>query len=313
MEKFSLWVDYIERDFVEKTLPIYIEKGVRGATSNPAIFKDAFLKSNAYDEEKKSLGFKGKKLYEALAISDIQRAADKFRELYDADQDGFVSIEVDPSFAHDAVSTIEEAKRLYKRINRPNVMIKVPATEAGYIAIKELNRAKIPVNVTLVFGLDQVRKVLRALKGTEVPAVISVFVSRFDRVLDQKLPAHLQAKAGITNAAACYNLVEEAKEKNIRTLFASTGVKGDTLPADYYISNLLADQSVNTAPVHTIDAFLSKPDQAPKLPIDHSEIEKFFAELADHKIDFDVVCDELLKDGLKQFEVAFDEILNAFD
>lgn len=310
---FSLWIDHIERDFLERDLPRYIDAGVVGATSNPAIFKEAFLKSKAYEAEKAKLGFKGKKLYEALAISDVQKAADAFRPLFDRDEDGFVSIEVDPAHAHDAVSTIEEGKMLFKKIGRPNVMIKIPATEAGYIAIKELVKAKIPVNATLVFGLDQTRKILRAAQGAEAPVVISVFVSRFDRLLDGKLPAELKAKAGIMNAAAHYNLIEAAGEKNIRALFASTGVKGDELPASYYVTGLLADNSVNTAPPATIDAYLKTADRQSRLPIAQSEIEAFFAALGDQNVNFDAVCAELLQDGLTQFEKAFAEILKSFE
>ena len=243
----------------------------------------------------------------------MQKAADLFRPLYDRDEDGFVSIEVDPAFAHDAVSTIEEGKALFKKINRPNVMIKVPATEAGVIAVKELVKAEIPVNATLVFGLDQTRRVLRALKESPVPAVISIFVSRFDRLLDGKLPAELKAKAGIMNAAAHYNLIEAAGEKNVRALFASTGVKGDDLSAAYYVSELLADNAVNTAPPATIDAYLKTADRQNRLPIAQGEIEAFFAALGDQGVNFDAVCDELLSDGLSQFEKAFAEILKSFE
>lgn len=312
MREFSLWIDYIERDFIETKLPYYIENGVVGATSNPAIFKEAF-RSDAYLEERKKLGLKGKKLYEALAISDIQRACDKFLDLYNMDRDGFVSIEVDPAYAHDAISTIEEAKQLYKKINRPNVMIKVPATSAGYIAIKELIRSNIPVNATLVFGLDQTRKLLKAVADTTVPVVISVFVSRFDRLLDEKLPSDLQAKAGIMNAAAHYNLIEESGNKMVRTLFASTGVKGDKLDPSYYITNLLAENSVNTAPPATVDSFLKTDDRSNRLPISQDEINNYFVKLSDYNVDFDKICDNLLNDGLKQFEVAFSDIIKSFE
>ena len=313
MREFSWWIDSIERDFLEKKLPYYIENGVVGATSNPAIFKDAFTKSAAYQEEKNRLGVKGKKLYEALAISDIQKACDLFRDLYDMDRDGFVSLEIDPAFAHDAISTIEEAKRLYKRINRPNIMIKVPATSAGYIAIKELIKAGIPVNATLVFGLDQIRKLLKAVAGSDVPVVISVFVSRFDRVLDSRLPSDLKAKAGIMNAAAHYNLIEESGEKMVRTLFASTGVKGDELDPSYYIANLLAENSVNTAPPATVDEFLKIGKRGNKLPLSNDEIANFFAKLSEYDVDFDKICENLLNDGLRQFEEAFDEIIKSFE
>jgi transaldolase len=312
-KNYSLWIDYLERNFIHSELPDLMRSGVVGATSNPAIFKEAFLTSKAYEDQKSGLTKKGKALYEMLAISDVQAAADAFRPLYDRGEDGFVSIEVDPAFAHDAVSTLEEARALHKKINRPNVMIKVPATEAGVIAIKELAKSEIPVNATLVFGLDQTRRILKVLEGVQTPVVISIFVSRFDRLLDSRLSKELQAKAGIMNAAAHYNLIEEVGQKNIRALFASTGVKGDHLPADYYVMQLAACHAVNTAPPPAAKAYMAGGDRTMRLPIARSEIETYFARLADEGVDFDQVCEELLQDGLFQFEKAFKEILAAFE
>ncbi len=312
-QTYSLWIDYLERNFIHQELPQLMRSGVVGATSNPAIFKESFLSSAAYETQKAGLKKRGKALYEALAISDVQAAADAFRPLYDRGEDGFVSIEVDPAFAHDAVSTLEEARALYKKINRPNVMIKIPATEAGVIAIKELAREQIAVNATLVFGLDQTRRILKVLEGEETPVVVSIFVSRFDRLLDGKLPENLRAKAGIMNAAAHYNLIEAAGQKNIRALFASTGVKGDHLPADYYVTQLAAPHAVNTAPPPAAQAYLQSSDRDHRLPIAQEEIERFFARLGDEGIDFDRVCEALLSDGLVQFEKAFKAILSAFE
>ena len=310
---YALWIDYLERDFIDTELPGLIAQGACGATSNPAIFKESFLSSKAYEGQKSGLNKKGKALYEALAISDVQAAADVFRPLYDRGEDGYVSIEVDPAFAYDAVSTIEEGKALHKRIGRPNVMIKVPATQEGVIAIKELAKAGIPVNATLVFGLDQTRRILKVLEGEETPVVVSIFVSRFDRLLDGKLPENLRAKAGIMNAAAHYNLIEAAGRRNIRALFASTGVKGDHLPADYYVRQLAAAHAVNTAPLVAAKTYLGSADRGTHLPIAQDEINTFFAALADEAVNFDQVCEELLRDGLTQFEKAFGEILSAFE
>ncbi len=157
-EKFALWVDFIERDFIGTTMKELVDKKIiNGATSNPAIFKNAFLNSPAYKDEIAQL--KGtmtpKAIYETLAIKDIQAAADVLRPLFDKGDDGFVSIEVDPTLANDAQATIDEGKRLYKMINRPNVMIKVPATDAGYKAMEALVADGISVNATLIFSLTE--------------------------------------------------------------------------------------------------------------------------------------------------------------
>ena len=156
-EKFSLWCDFVEKRFLQGEFLTLIDGGkINGATSNPAIFKSAFLTSPAYKEAKDSLvGKNSKEIYEALAISDIMQAADVLRPLYDNGDDGFISIEVDPFLSDDAQGTIEEGRRLVKAINRPNVMIKVPATNAGFEAMSVLMGDGIHVNATLVFSTKQ--------------------------------------------------------------------------------------------------------------------------------------------------------------
>ncbi len=314
-KNFSLWVDYLERDFIKSDLGAMIAKGsVRGATSNPAIFKNAFTTSKAYEAQKSASVSKGKELYEELAIKDIQDACDSFLPIYKENHnDGFVSLEVDPALCDDAEKTVAEGLSLAKRINRENLMIKVPATQAGYQAIENLLAQGVHVNATLIFSNKQTLKVLEAYKraNSEKNLVISVFISRFDRALDKKLPSELQGKAGVYNGAECYNSVEQENLANVRTLFASTGVKGDAYPPSYYVDELIGDNSINTAPLQTIEAFLAQGTLAKKLPISQKEIESYFSKIAELGINFESVSDTLLQDGLEQFKVAFQEILDS--
>lgn len=208
-------------------------------------------------------------------------------------------------------------------ISEPNVMIKVPATEAGYDAMTELLSNGISVNATLVFSPKQAQKCLKAMKkgmddfeasgGGRAEAVISVFVSRFDRLLDGDLEKEgiTVSKTGIYNAAKIYNLIESNHTPSVRTLFASTGVKGDALAADYYMTELLAPHSVNTAPLATIESFISKKEPAPKLPLEESDINGYFTKLADNGFDMKKVYAQLLKEGLEAFEKAFEEMLDT--
>ena len=315
--EFSLWADFIERDFLDGKFKELIEKNIiNGATSNPAIFKEAILKSPAYKEQLAALqGLDPKAKYEALAIYDIKKAAKILKPLYERGDEGFVSIEVDPRLADDAQGTVEEALRLLEAIGEENVMIKVPATPAGAEAIEELVAQGVHVNATLIFSPTQAREVLDALergfKKGQSHAVLSIFVSRFDRKLDplmrQKgLP---EGRVGIMNGAKIYNMIKKRDLPNTKALFASTGVKGGAYPAHYYISELIAPKSINTAPIHTIEAFVQDGDKRAKLPIEQEEIDRFFALLKANEIDMKQVYYELLRDGLEAFVEAFDEIL----
>ena len=322
-EKFALWADFIERDYLDNEFKTLIENGIiNGATSNPAIFKNAILTSPAYKRQLDELsGMDAKAKYEAVAIFDIQKAADILRPLYDAGDDGYVSIEVDPMLCDDAESTIDEGRRLHKSIDRPNVMIKVPATEAGYVAMKALVSDNIAVNATLIFSKEQALLCAEAFEagqqesGASVDTVISVFVSRIDRAMDAELieKGIAPALAGNYNAAAIYNAIEAKGVDRCRTLFASTGVKGDELRPSYYIDELLAAHSVNTAPVETIDAFVKGGDKMVKLPIDTKTIDAHFQKIEDAGIDFDAVVTKQIDDGLEAFKEAFREILSELE
>jgi len=322
---FSLWLDFVERDFLKNEFSALIENGtINGATSNPAIFAKAITTSPAYAAQLKSLeGKSPKEKYEALAIEDIRTAAKALRGCYDAGNDGYISIEVDPFLSNDTQGTIAEGERLFAQIGEPNVMVKVPATEAGYEAMGKLLCQGISVNATLIFSPKQAQKCLKIMKkgmekyestgGGRVDAVISVFVSRFDRLLDKNLEAEALdiSKTGVYNAGKIYNMIENAHLPSIRTLFASTGVKGDDLAPDYYMQELLAPHSINTAPLATIEAY--KELHAPNLPIDEDIIKGYFTKLSDNGFDMEEVYAELLKDGLASFETAFGEMLESLE
>ena len=280
---FSLWCDFVEREFLQTGFKELLRKEiVNGATSNPAIFKSAFLTSPAYKEDIEKFKNKApKELYETLAIKDIQTSADLLLKLYKQDDDGFISIEVDPSLCDDAQGTIDEGERLFQTINRPNVMIKVPATKAGYQAMKVLIGKGINVNATLIFSPEQAKNCLKAFaQGSTVfsranpeknvpKAVISIFVSRFDRKMDalfveKEIPTAL---LGIYNATKIYHDIQREALPNVRALFASTGVKGNDLPKAYYVTELLYKNAVNTAPLETIEAFVQTGIKEIKKPI----------------------------------------------
>jgi transaldolase len=322
--KFSLWCDFIERDFLKDGLDKLIEsKTVNGATSNPSIFKNAFLNSPAYKEDINSLkGKSPKEIYEALAIKDIQISADLLQHLYKNDDDGFISIEVDPTLCDDADATIEEARRLHKAIGKENVMIKIPATDAGFVAMETLMREGIHINATLIFSpaqadgcLDAFEKACKEMSGDKPKAVISVFVSRFDRKMDEAFFARNVRKGllGIFNATKIYDNIQKRGLENVRTLFASTGVKGDELVKDYYITNLLFENSINTAPIETIEAFVKTGIKDKREPIEIELIDGFFDVLKQQEFDMDKVYEELMSEGLEAFKDAFGDILKALD
>lgn len=317
---FSLWCDFIERDFLEnKFQEIIKDETIHGATSNPAIFAGSITSSFAYKQQLDMLQANNSKtIYEELAIKDIRRAAELLNPIHqENNSDGFISLEVDPMLSNDTQGTIEEGMRLNSQINFDNVMIKVPATKAGYEAMRALTSEGVHVNATLVFSPEQAIKCAEALNlgigesNKDTKAVVSVFVSRFDRMCDSKLESKglETAKLGIMNAIKCYHEVNKFGNNNIRTLFASTGVKGDSLPASYYIDNLLYENSVNTAPLATIEDWLIDGSKKPSVVVSEDECDEYFALLKANDIKLDDVYSTLLTEGLEAFEVSFSELL----
>ena len=318
---YSLWCDFIERDFLENRFKEIIKKKIiQGATSNPAIFESSITNSVAYKQQLDMLqANSAKTIYEELALTDIKRAATLLDDLHKKDaDDGFISIEVDPLLCDDAAGTIEEGVRLYSLINADNVMIKVPATDAGYIAMRELTSRGINVNATLIFSPLQAIKCAQALdegikdSNKDIKAVVSVFVSRLDRIADAELVAKgLQpSKLGIMNATKCYHEVNKFQNANIRTLFASTGVKGNDLNPTYYIDNLIYPNSVNTAPLATIEDWLTDGSKVETTLISEAECNKYFDLLKSKDIKMDAIYNKLLVDGLEAFKVSFKDLLS---
>ena len=318
---YSLWCDFIERDFLENRFKEIINKGIiQGATSNPAIFESSITTSVAYKQQLDMLQANNEKtIYEELALTDIKRAAFLLDDLHrkDAD-DGFISIEVDPLLCDDAAGTIEEGIRLYSSINAENVMIKIPATDAGYIAMRELTSRGINVNATLIFSPQQAIKCAQALdegikdSNKDIKAVISVFVSRFDRLMDNDLSNKglQKSKLGIINATKCYYEVTKFENSNIRTLFASTGVKGNELNPSYYIDNLIYPNSVNTAPLATIEDWLTDGKKEQTAIMSETDCDKYFELLKDKGIKMEEVYEKLLVDGLESFKNSFKDLLS---
>lgn len=332
---FSLWCDFVERDFLEGEFIELIESGIiNGVTSNPAIFQQALL-SKSYESQKKEIATQEpKEIYESLAKRDIQRAAEIMLPMYNKDiNNGYVSIEVDPNLCDDAEGTIREGERLYKEIGYPNVMIKVPATKAGYVAIEKLISKGIPVNITLVFSESQVIECMESLKAGyetlkrdykkdigELPrAVISIFVSRFDRKCDEilKNAGIANATLGVKNAQKLYKIIDKYSLPAVRALFASTGVKDDTLEPSYYVEELYYPYTINTAPLNTIKAFMqarkslqSLIENGAYLP-DDTELDDYFKLVKNAGINLESVSQELLEQGLSDFKVAFLKILDS--
>ena len=317
---FSLWCDFVERDFLENEFQTLINNSViHGATSNPAIFESSISNSPAYSQQLDMLqANEPKTIYEELAITDIKRASEILYSLHsDNLEDGFISIEVDPLLCDDEKGTIEEGIRLYQTIGNENVMIKVPATKAGYGAMKALTSQGINVNATLIFSPQQAIQCAKALdEGIKLSdkkpqAVVSIFVSRFDKMCDEELESKglPKSKLGIINATKCYHEINKFKNKNIRTLFASTGVKSNDLDSSYYVNELLYPNSINTAPLLTIEGWVSSGKKEPTSVISEKECDEFFAKMKSKNIDINKTYTKLLTNGLDSFKGSFKDLL----
>ena len=317
---FTVWCDFIERDFLENEFQNMLRSNIiHGATSNPSIFSQSIMNCDTYNTQRSMLkANNAKKIYEELAITDIKRAAQILFPLYEKNHtDGFISIEVDPTLCNNTDATVDEGIRLFKSIGYENVMVKVPATDAGYKAIKILTSKDININATLVFSPKQAFKCAQALdegiklSQTSPKSVISIFVSRFDRLCnDQFASVGLETyKLGIINATKCYNNILKFKNENIRTLFASTGVKGNDVKKSYYIDNLIYPNTVNTAPLDAINAWKNNGHHKQSVLINDDLCDEFFNQCNVKNINLEKIYESLLKDGLNLFKVSFDKLL----
>ena len=335
----QIWLDNLSRTLVQSgALAQMLEQGVCGVTSNPAIFQKAFSGDALYAadiETLKQQGKDAKMIYETLAVADVQAACDVCRAEFDRSggNTGFVSLEVSPELSRNAQGTIDEAKRLHAAINRPNVMIKVPATDEGLQALTELVADGISVNLTLLFSRRQTLKAYRAYAegiakrlaaGGDVRAVhvvASFFISRVDAALDATLPEHLQGKIAIALAKAAYldwqaffaapefaRLAEQGANKT-SLLWASTGVKNPAYPDTLYVDSLIGADTVNTVPDATLNAFIDHGKAACTLTEGMEEALAQLAETAQLGIDVETLATRLQDDGLKQFEKAFEQLL----
>ncbi len=341
----SIWYDNIRRALIDSgELQQLLDDGVMGVTSNPSIFEKAIAGSSDYDAAIKALAdseLSDEQLYEALALEDIQRTADLLHPIYEATNgvDGYISLEVSPTLAHNTEGTVDDAHRLFAALNRPNVMIKVPATPAGIPAIEALIGAGINVNVTLIFSLAHYEGVAEAyLTGLEqlaanggnlsqVASVASFFISRVDTAVDAALEqagnTALQGKIGIANAKAAYGRFQQlfnsprwtalaAKGAQVqRPLWASTGTKNPTYPDTLYVDQLIGPNTVNTVPPATLTAFRRRGTVAAPLGENLAEAQAQLAQLADLGIDLDSITQQLQDDGVAAFAKSFASLMSS--
>jgi transaldolase/glucose-6-phosphate isomerase len=342
----SIWYDNIRRALLDSgELEALIEAGVTGVTSNPTIFEKAIAGSTDYDEALHQLVDAGKsveEIYEALALDDIGRTADLLRPIYDRTDaaDGYVSLEVSPTLAHDTENTIAEARRLFGALGRPNIMIKVPATPAGIPAIETLIAGGINVNVTLIFSLAQYKDVAHAYiaglvrlaaQGGDVSRVASVasfFVSRVDSAVDHALEAHpegagLQGKIAIANAKQAFASFFEifggerwdrlaAQGARVqRPLWASTSTKNPIYPDTLYVDQLIGPHTVNTVPPQTLHAVLDHGTAAATLEAGLNEARSQLARLTELGVDLDAITQKLLDDGVASFAKSFASLMHS--
>jgi len=341
----SIWYDNIRRSLLESgELAGLMEKGVRGLTSNPSIFEKAIAGSSDYDEALEALAREGLSdtgIFEALAVEDIRWAADLLRPVYTRTEgaDGYVSLEVSPTLAHETEDTIREAKRLFSLLDRPNVMIKVPATPAGIPAVRALIGAGVNVNVTLMFSLAHYDAVAEAyLSGleelvaagsdpSEVASVASFFVSRVDTAVDRELAAmgneSLLGKIAIANAKVAYARFKETFSgprweglasrgaRVQRPLWASTGTKNPHYSDTLYVDALIGPHTVNTVPPETLHAFLERGTLAPTLEEGVDEARAQLTRLTELGIDLPAITEQLQEEGVAAFSAAFEALLDS--
>ena len=337
----SLWLDNITRDLLDSgTLELYIDElSVTGLTSNPTIFEQAIKNSAAYDADIRELAKEGKseeEIFFELALADLTRAADLFRPVYDETNgvDGWVSLEVSPLLAHDTKGTVAAAKDLYTRAARPNIFIKIPGTKEGLPAIEEAIFSGVPVNVTLLFSREQYLAAADAyLRGIErridaglkanVASVASVFISRWDAAIKNKVPTKLRNQLGIAIAARTYkaalDLLQSTRLNRFygaagwpqRLLWASTGVKDPNAPATFYVKALAAPLTIDTMPEATLKALAEETQVGPMMDVGGGDCERVLAEFAAVGVDIDALAEQLQDEGTKAFSKSWNSLMSV--
>ena len=327
-----------------------VNAGLRGVTSNPTIFQQAISSSDTYEQDLRRLAgsdLAPSAVFEELAVADIRNAADMLRPVYDASDgsDGFVSLEVAPDLAYDTDETIAEARRLWSAVDRPNLMIKVPATEAGIPAIRTLIAEGMNINVTLIFALERYAAVMDAyLSGLEdrqgrdlaldhVASVASFFVSRVDTSVDDALDAvdseeaaaDSRDKIAVANAKLAYRAFQrtfsgerwqklaEAGAQVQRPLWASTSTKNPAYPELLYVDTLIGPHTVNTMPPKTLEAFRDHGAVARTVDQGVDEAEQVVQQLAELGISLDDITDQLEAEGVQKFAASYDELMDAIE
>ncbi len=353
----SLWYDNIERRLLKNgEIAGLINSGeIRGITSNPSIFQNAISKSSDYDDDLQTMAWadwSAEEIFFQLAIKDIQETADLFSALYkeSGGSDGFVSLEVSPKLAYDAEETYQQAVSLWKRVNRPNLMIKIPATKEGLIAIRRSIAAGLNINITLIFSVHRYAEVIDAyLSGledrlknnldiTNINSVASFFVSRVDSKIDQwidelvkngkiapEIAEKLKGKAAIANSKVAYQLYEEmfsAKRalnimkrggKAQRPLWASTSTKNPQYSDVMYIEELIAPNTVNTVPPKTLDSFRDHGHAEVTIYKDFEAANLFLKNLANYDIDLDKATQQLEDEGVMAFANSFSSLVDTIE
>jgi len=344
----SVWLDYIQRSLITSGgLQTYVNKGLRGVTSNPSLFEKAIADSNEYDDQIQKLALLGKsaeEIYEELTVEDARMAADVLRPVFDETNgnDGYFSLEVSPHLAHDRQGTVNEAIRLFARVDRPNVMIKVPATPEGVVAFQELIEEGININVTLMFSMAHYEQIaeayITALENRaakvyhlkQIASVASIFVSRLDTKVDKMLDAFVTPKAkslkgmiGIANAKMVYQRFKEYFESERwqrlaekgarvqRVLYGSTGTKNPDYPDVMYVENLIGTNTVNTIPPKTLEEFIDHGAVKLTLESDLDEAQSQLNGLPELGINLYDVTQELLDEGVENFVKPYDALIKT--
>jgi transaldolase len=354
----SVWLDAISRSLIKTgRLQSFIDLGLAGMTSNPTIFDHAVAGGPEYDDQIRDLrrgGASTFEIYDELTTTDVRDAADLFRPVYErtAGLDGYVSLEINPKLADDTHRTIDEGLRLFRKVGRPNVMFKVPATEAGFGAIEELTAAGVNVNTTLIFSTRQYRETARAyLRGIkrliaadgdprQVRSVASVFVSRIDTAVDKELEAlasretdlarraladGLKGRIAVANTHLCYAefrrifATEEFRGQAARgaalqrPLWGSTSTKNPYYSDVKYVAELIAKDTVNTMPEKTFFAFLDHGRVIEAVTAEASGAQKSLDVLTALGISIEDICASLLEEGVKAFDRSFDDLLRTIE
>lgn len=345
----SIWLDFIDREIIKsgKLKQLIEEDGVRGLTSNPAIFEKAISSSSDYDADIAELSkedLSNDDIFYHLAVKDIQQAADILLSVYNegvVGADGYVSLEVSPKLALDTEGTTKQALELWKAVDRKNVMIKIPGTQPGLAAIKKTISEGLNINVTLLFGLERYRKVAeayiegleeRAAKGesiSEISSVASFFLSRIDvlidPILEEKHLGELKGEVAIASAKKAYEIYKElfsgarweklaAKgAKPQRLLWASTSSKNPAFKDTKYVEALIGPDTVDTIPMETLEAYRDHGDPESRLEIDLEGASAVLAQLRHAEIDLARLTQQLEDEGIEKFNAPYEKLLNAIE